>query len=323
MRDKSLICAYSLDGNGGGRALDWKEINAWSPSDGDLWVHLDYKSKKTKEWLKHEAKLDPIIVSAMTREETRPRCLTTRDGILLFLRGVNLNPGEEPEDMVSVRFWIDKNRVITTRRRLLLSIKDLREAIEQNLGPRSASKLVVALNDKLLNRMHGVIEGLKEKSDLCETDVLLHESRLLQPRISDIRRQAILIKRYLEPQKNALYQLHTEKNIFLPSEEQLNIREANDRLIRYVEDLDSVRERAVVTQEELSSRLSEKMERKMYLLSVVSLIFLPMTFVTGLLGINVAGIPGTNNPMAFGLVCLGLVVMTVITVVYLRFKKWM
>ena len=77
--------------------------------------------------------------------------------------------------------------------------------------------------------------------------------------------------------------------------------------MRYVEDLDESRERAAVTQEELAGRISDRMNKTMYMLAIVATVFLPLGLLTGLLGINVGGIPGTDNTYAFLIVCLMLV----------------
>ena len=102
----------------------------------------------------------------------------------------------------------------------------------------------------------------------------------------------------------------------------MRIREVSDRLIRNIEDLDAVRERAAVTQEELLSRLSDQMNTRMYVLSVVAAIFLPLGFLTGLLGINVGGIPGTENPWAFLIFLLFIIVIFVGQMLWFRSKKW-
>ena len=96
----------------------------------------------------------------------------------------------------------------------------------------------------------------------------------------------------------------------------------SDRLIRHIEDLDAVRERAAVTQEELLSRLSDQINTRMYVLSVVAAIFLPLGFLTGLLGINVGGIPGTENPWAFLIFLLFIIVIFVGQMLWFRSKKW-
>ena len=79
--------------------------------------------------------------------------------------------------------------------------------------------------------------------------------------------------------------------------------------MRYVEDLDAARERAAVTQEELASRLSDRMNRTLYLLTIMAIVLLPPSLLTGLLGINVGGMPGVENPWAFAIVFVLIILL--------------
>ena len=102
----------------------------------------------------------------------------------------------------------------------------------------------------------------------------------------------------------------------------MRLREVSDKLMRHIEDIDAVRDRAAVTQEELMNRMSDQQNKRMYVLSIVAAIFMPLGFLTGLLGINVGGIPGTNNPAAFLLFLLFLCVVVGFQLVLFKFKKW-
>ncbi len=102
----------------------------------------------------------------------------------------------------------------------------------------------------------------------------------------------------------------------------LSLRETSDRLIRHLEDFDAIRERAAVSQEELQSRLAEQQNVRMYVLAIVAAIFLPLGFLTGLLGINVGGIPGADNPLAFGIFVTFTVLIVVTQVIFFRMRKW-
>ena len=318
----SLIAAYLLDGDGGGKKIGWKEVDQWAPEQGILWVHLNYSTQGSVRWLNKSSGLDKITAHAMAVEESRPRSVISSKGVLVFLRGVNHNPGEDPEDMVSIRVWIDEHRIISTRKRQLLSINDIRASIDESCGPKTPGEFLRMLNDRLINRMGDVIESVDEHVDQLEQEVATAESRLLRPRIADIRCQAIMIRRYLAPQREALNRLYLEETSFLTSVDRVYLREAADRVIRYIEDLDAARDRAIIIQEELTSRLQEQLDRRMFVLSIVAVIFLPLTFITGLLGINVGGIPGKDSPWAFLIVCLALFGMSAVTFWWLRRKKW-
>ena len=285
-----LIHAYLLDGHGGGRALDWEAVKAWSPQQGILWVHLDYTAPRTADWLQQEAQLSELAVESLLAEETRPRSVAHSDGLLLILRGVNMNPGANPEDMVSIRLWIEDNRVISTRRRMLLAVQDMRKAIESGRGPSTPGELTVALADNLTDRMAGIIADIDEQVDTMEEQLLTAESKQLRSRLANVRREAIALRRYLAPQREAMTRLVNERVAWLTDLDRLKLREIADRTMRYIEDLDTVRERAVIIQEELLGRLSELMNTRMFVLSIVAAIFLPLGFLTGLLGINVGGI---------------------------------
>lgn len=321
--ENALVCAYILDSKGGAKEIGWDEIQSWSKDQGILWVHLDYTTKKAKNWLLKESGLDKITARAMIAEESRPRCVITSGGILTFLRSVNSNPGQDPEDMVSIRTWIDRDRIITTRHRRLLSLSDLRQEIAEGNGPKTPIEFLITLNDRITDRIADVLDDIDEQVDGLEHDVLVERSHLLRPKIADLRRQIIEIRRYLAPQREALYRLQIQETPLISPADRLHFREASDRIIRYIEDLDSARERASISQEELTARLAEQMDRRMYVLSVVAVIFLPITFLTGLLGINVGGVPGAQYNWAFEIVCGIILGVVIVTFGVLRRKKWM
>ncbi|MDT8335970.1 MAG: CorA family divalent cation transporter, partial [Desulfurivibrionaceae bacterium] len=93
-------------------------------------------------------------------------------------------------------------------------------------------------------------------------------------------------------------------------------------LTRYIEDLDQARDGLTVTQEELMSRMSEQLNSRMYVLSLIAAIFLPLSFLTGLLGINIAGIPGAQYQNAFIIFCLFLSAVVVGEIALFRKKNW-
>ncbi len=323
VNNDGLIAAYILDGKGGGRKVGWKEIQEWTVAAGVLWVHLDFTAPEAQRWIKEKSRLEDVIGEALLADESRPRITTFDDGVLVALRGVNLNPGADPEDMVSLRIWAEKDRVVTTRRRKLLSVADICSAIEKGKGPRTSGEFLEDVADRLMVRMGGVIGELEDKAAELEEAVLTAESHELRPMLASIRRDAINLRRYMAPQREAIARLQSEKVDWLGEEDRVRLRETYDRLTRYIEDLDAARERAAVTQEELLSRLSEQMDNRMYVLSIVAAIFLPLGFLTGLLGINVGGIPGSEYKAGFFVFCLLLVALVVIEVIIFKRKKWM
>ena len=324
-----LIYAYLLDGRGGGESVSWSTAEAWEPQDGPLWLHLDATQPLTEEWLRDHSGLSTFVVDGLLASETRPRCEAYGDGVLLILRGVNLNPGAKPEDMVSVRIWIDEHRVISTRLRHLMAAQDISEHLTAQKGPVSPGHIVARLAARLTDRMGPVIEGLSDQAADLEGRLIGKEDgtqldlRDVRHTLVDLRRVAISLRRYVAPQRDALNQLSQLDEAWLDERVRGRLRETVDRVTRITEELDEVRERSAVVQDELMNRLSQRIERTMYVLTVVATIMLPLGFLTGLLGINVAGIPGAETKWAFWAVCGILAVLVVEEVCVLKRLKWL
>jgi len=319
---QGLVTAWVLDGKGGGRPLGWEEIETWQPADGLLWMHLDYGHPHTEEWLREACGVNPLITNVLVSDETRPRCELFENGLLTILRGVNLNPGADPEDMVSVRIWIEDSRIISCRRRKVTSIRDLENALARGLGPRTPGGFLAQLSEQLGDKVDTVIEGLENATERLEDLLPSEESSMLRPRLSSIRRTVIHLRRYLAPQRDALKRLQGLEIDWMTQSARSRLNEAADQTQRYLEGLDAIRDQTLVTQEELSQKLSEQTEKRMYLLAVITTVFLPLGFLTGLLGINVGGMPGSDTPYAFWIVCLLALIVTLATLLILRVKRW-
>ncbi|MBY4678944.1 zinc transporter ZntB [Marinobacterium arenosum] len=320
---QGLIHALLMDGKGAAQQLDWQQAMAVSPEQGVLWIHLDYADSQAADWLVRDAGIDPLVAQALLDEDTRPRAHDYPGGVLLALRGVNLNPGEDPEDMVAIRLWLESGRIISTRKRQLLSIADIRASLLAGKGPRTPGGVMVTLSKLLIGRMSAVIDQIEEQT--TELEELMLESTTVQARdqLSQLRRKIIALKRYLSPQREALEELQQMDAELFNDIDRMGLRESNDRLMRYIEDLNEARERAAVLHEETINRATDLMNQRMYVLSLVAAIFLPLGFLTGLLGINVGGIPGSDYPWAF---LIFLVILTVTTAgIYWFFKvrRWL
>ena len=318
-----LIMAYLLDGKGGGRLLDWQAVREWRPADGFLWVHLDRRTKESRRWLREDSGISPTIYDTLISEEgIRPRSRTIAESALVILRGVNLNPGASPDDMVAIRLWIEPSRAISLRHRRLTAIQDLRDSIEAGQGPCDAGDFLADVARKLASRMGPVITNLDDEVGRLEDNVVGAQSQVLKTELADLRRQANQLRRYIAPQRDVMADLSIEDASWLDDRQRAQLHETTNRVTHFVEDLDAVRERAQITQDELATLLSEQMSRNTYLLSVVAAILLPPTFVAGVLSMNVQLLPGGDHPWAFAIVCGVFFGAAVIQVWVFRRLKW-
>jgi zinc transporter len=319
---KIFASALLLDGKGGARQLSDDEVAGWSPSDGLLWVDFNQSSRKAREWLLRDSGIERNAVSILLEGETRPRSLVEPGGLIIIMRGINMNPGAVPDDMVAIRIWLEGNRIVTTRRRKVLSAADVRDSLLAGKGPRTVGEFLIALTGQLTERIAAAVDNIEQLLEDLDTSLAEGDVDSVRSNLSVVRRQAAAIRRHLAPQRDALDRLARASTGFLTDKEQFELRETGDQLMRHIEDLDLARENALVTQEELMNKVALEQNARMYLLSVIAAIFLPLTFVTGMLGMNVAGLPGVENPHGFLISAVIMVVLGIALVAYFKWKRW-
>jgi zinc transporter len=318
-----FLHCFVLDGRGGRETLDAAGLAAWQPEHGILWLHIDVNNEASRHWLTHDSGLPGTIADALLADETRPRSHISEDGGLVVLRGVNTNPGDDPEDMVSVRIWIETNRIISSSRRRLLSLQDVQGTFDGGKGPVSPGSFLAALIGLLANRIGDFVDTIEDRIGDIEDDGSSDDAVATRQSITGLRRQLAAVRRFIAPQRDALDRLYRQPGALFTDSEANELREEADRFTRYLEDIDLARERVVVLQEELLARVAQEQNTRMYVLSVVAAIFLPLTFVTGLLGMNVGGLPGLEYRHGFAVSIVIMVASAAVLLAFFRWKKWL
>jgi zinc transporter len=320
---EEFITGYLLDGRGGCREVERHAIDQWRPEDGLLWVHVDRSSERGRQWLRDECGIPALICDALLDDEVRPRTLVASDSVMVVLRGVNLNVGTQPEDMVSLRLWVEEKRVIDLRHRKLRRVSNVRDQLALGHGPTSSGDLLLELADTMVERMDPVVDHLEDEVEDLELELDPNHLDEIRETLSSIRRRTIRLRRYLAPQRDALTRLRVENVSWKTPQQDERLRELVKRINHTIEDLDWVREHAAVTQDELASLESEAARVAMYRIAIITGVLLPPSLIAGLLGANISGIPGGDSSIAFPILCAGTLLVILAEISVLRLFKWL
>jgi len=177
--------------------------------------------------------------------------------------------------------------------------------------------------ENIIDDMAETMAKLEDDLTKAESSIDTEEPALTRQTIVSIRKRALTLRRYMAPQREALTRLSTETPTWLDEYFRVRLRDITDRLIRYIEDLDEIRDRAILAQEELAARLADEMNRKTYVFTIVAVVFLPLGFLTGLLGVNVGGVPGLDEPQAFNYLVFLCCAISVGLLGYFKWRRWM
>lgn len=322
--EAGLRFAVVLDGNGGCSERDWQGVANWQPEHGVLWVHLERDDPEAQRWITESAAIDPLIAEALIAEDSRPRVECVDGGLLLVLRGINLAPGASLQ-LVPLHAFITSSRAITLRDKThaLSALRDIRFALRAGRGPRTPGTLLAQIADKTVRDLEPVLEDLDEEVEGLEEEILGTATTDLRRAIADVRRRAIHLRRYLGPQRDALTQLRSEEAPLLDKRDRMRLRGIIDRLVRHIEDLDTLRDRTSLLHEDLAATISERIAKTTYRFTAIAGLLLPPSLVAGVLGANVGGIPGSDNPYAFFALAALIITLLAGQALILRKLHWL
>ena len=310
-----------FDGKGGVSRLDPAVEAPPIPPRGFKLVSGNSRAPEFKVWLKEE--LGTFNADLLTVPSTRSRCTVIDDRAIVVLRVAR--PGASPDDIGRqlLTLWIEKGRVIIASELNILDFLGISKWEASHHAPVSAADLVARLGLRAADRLEPLVERLADRLDEIEESLIIQDTGKAQSRLSHLRRTLINFRRLIWPQRDVLNTLEIEDLSFFTAKDRLRLREASARSARLGDELQALSERAVLVHEQIIDARSEQMNRTMLILAAVTVVFMPLTLITGALGMNVTGIPFADSPHAFWTVCVLLVVLSLGIVWWMRGQRWL
>ncbi|MEP9404032.1 CorA family divalent cation transporter [Sphingomonas silueang] len=305
----------------GGKAHRIAPEHAATAGGDFVWVHLHGEGEAIAPWLRGEAGLPDYVVDPLTAVETRPRCDRIGQGAFVNLRGLSEDELTSADPLASVRLYASRGHVHSVTRRRLSALAPVVARVERGeiVDP---GDLIVAFASAITEELDPLIADLGDTLDACEE--ALDPARIFEQRrdVTRTRVRAIGYRRFLVPQRAALEKLGQMPGDWLQDDDRLHLAAAADRAARMAEEVDAIRERAALVHETLTDLRAEQLDQRSLQIAIVAMVFLPLTFVTGLLGMNVKGIPFADEPWAFAGVVALCAGMSAAIVAWFRRKHW-
>ncbi|MDB5694077.1 MAG: zinc transporter ZntB [Alphaproteobacteria bacterium] len=315
-----MSCDAILVGDGPVRHLTAEEGAAYA-GPGFVWIHVDSVDEPELSMLTG-GDIPEVAANALVATETRPRCERIDEGAIVNLRGPGAQDVEVSDRLVSIRMWVRRGKVNSLTRRPLAATAIVIDQMKAG-AVKDPGDLVAAYAREISRELDPQVAELGDQLDDCESELESRNIYHLRGTIARIRAEAIAYRRFVAPDRDALGTLAQLEFDWLAEDDRLHIREAADRFARMAEELEAVRERSALLHEQLTDLRAEEIDQRSLLISIVAFIFLPLTFITGLLGMNVAGIPYKDEPWAFWGVCAFCVLLGVLVLAWFARRHWL
>ncbi|MGS3629598.1 zinc transporter ZntB [Enterobacter hormaechei] len=291
------VFAWVFDGQGGARPLeDQDHIDSEHP----CWLHPQLHAPGQRRVARvHAAIAQRRFRDALAGESLRPRVSRMGEGTLITLRCINGSTDERPDQLVAMRVYMDErlNR-FPTRQRKVLALDDVINDLKEGTGPADCGSWLVDVCDALTDHASEFIEELHDKIIDLEDNLL---DQQIPPRgfLALLRKQLIVMRRYIDPSARRLcaagqrtHELDERRSA--PQNAGLSLTGSDVDWTR----LTSCIARTAVMADEIAQVMQESLARRTYTMSLMAIVFLPSTFLTGLFGVNLGGIPAVNITMA-------------------------
>lgn len=291
---------------------------------GDVtWVDIDVSDAAGTNWLSTQSGLSDDVRSQLLHPGKFTRRESLERGLLVNMCTIDPAPAAEGDDVITLGLFLEQNRVISVRSRKIVALEEVRSHVKAGTGPRTPLEFLAFAIVCLKKGLEPLITRISEETAELEAGVLGDNADSGSEALNGLRREVFRVRRYLSPFQTLLKLIVSDPTINASDEERRALEGAADLLARYLSCLEDCRERTMLLHDLIEARVSQTMARATYNLTIVATVFLPLTFVTGLLGMNVAGVPETHTPWGFWIVVGTLAVLAIASWAWITWKKWL
>ena len=321
--DRGLICGFQLAAGAKPREIGVDAmLESLARQDVVTWLHFNLSEARARRWLLESAFLPAALRELLHEHDDNHRIELLDDGgLLLVMSDFTFDDASDPSEVAALWCFASAHALITARMQPLKSVDDLRLQIRNGAAAISGVDLVTQLFDLRTARVRQLAQGMADRLDDIEDEVLAGNIKEQREQLGRTRRLCARLRRQFVPERADLHKFLFRPAAALAEADREALQSSADTLGFAIEEVAELYERAKLLQEELASRLAENTGRNLYVLSVLTAVLLPMTLVTGIFGMNVAGLPGMHAAGSFWRVMLVVIASGVVTLAGLFWRR--
>ena len=328
--EAGLICGYLLDHGAAtpARAVDSAVAAAWldgAPGAHDtpaafLWMHFNLSHAQAERWLVRHAGLPDAFYEALRDGSHSTRIERDEDTLIAVVNDVHFDFGFEPSDIATLWISVGPRLVVTARAQPLRSVDALRTAVKHGDCPRSSVVLLEQLMRAQADGLVGIVRGVTTRVDQIEDELLANRLDHKRARLGVLRRLLVRLQRLLAPEPAALFRLLQHPPAWMAEDDVQELRGSTEEFSVVLRDMQGLQERIKLLQEEIAASVNEDNNRSLFVLTIVTVLALPINILAGLFGMNVGGIPLAENKHGFWVV-VSLVLGFTAVAAWIAFRK--
>lgn len=316
-----LVCGFRLRSSEPVESLVCP-ASEWLAGDDPVWLHFNLADTRAQRWIAECPGLPKDARERLLSEDRHIGLHPAGNGLAGAMGDVHFEFETDPEQVGVLRIYVDENRIITGRLHPLKIVDQVRRELLAGATIPTPMLILVRHVEELADLLDTVATGQADFVDEIEDHLLKNRGLQDGGELGRVRRLLARLRRQVTSQRQALSYLANRPPRWCTEPDVEMLRRAVERIEGVSQDLEATQERSRLVQEEISNCLNEATNRNLYVLSIITAIFLPITLVTGIFGMNVGGLPWLEHPHGFLWVMTAMALTALGTLVVLHWKKF-
>lgn len=324
--DAGLICGYLFDVAAPEpvRAVDSAQaaesLAAGTAAGAFLWLHFNLSHAQAERWLLRHAGLSGIFFETLREGLHSTRIERADDSLIAVINDVHFDFSFEPSEISTLWISVGPRLVVTARTQPLRSVDALRTAVKAGEAPRSSTELLEHLLRVQADVLVKIVRDVTGRIDEIEDALLAGRLDHKRARLGELRRVLVRLQRLLAPEPAALFRLLQSPPAWMAEPDVLELRGSTEEFSVVLRDMVGLQERIKLLQEEIAADVNEDNNRSLFVLTVVTVLALPINILAGLFGMNVGGIPLADHRHGFWIV-VAIVMSFTAVAAWVAFRK--
>ena len=288
--------------------------------DGFMWLHFNLAHASAERWLARHANLSDTFFETLKDGMYSTRIERADQSLIAVINDVHFDFAFEPSDISTLWISVDKGLVVTARQQALRAVDQLRTTVRSGEILRSSTALLEHLMRAQADVLVEIVRGVTRRVDQTEDELLAGKLEHRRARLGELRRLLVRLQRLLAPEPAALFRLLQHPPDWMDENDVQELRQSTEEFSVVLRDMSSLQERIKLLQEEIAASVNEDNGRSLFVLTVVTVLALPINILAGLFGMNVGGIPLADNPHGFWIL-MALVASFTAVAAWVAFRK--
>jgi len=306
---------------------DIADCRTYRDSPSVTWINISgVHDVSLIERLGRQFDLHALILEDVLNTEQRPKLDDYDDCLFLVLKMVTPDASRGTVDYEQISIILGHNYVISLQEVETDVFNPVRERIRKGKGrirKQGADYLTYALVDMVVDHYFSALEIFGEHIEDLQADVVAALDPQMPQIIQQLKKEVLFLRKSVWPMREAVNALTRSESPLLQEETALYLRDVHDHSVQVIDTIETYRDMLSSTLDIYLSSVSNRMNEVMKVLTIIATIFIPMTFIAGIYGMNFKYMPELEWTWSYPVLWIVLIVVFILMVVWFKRKKWL